>query len=278
MTGTGHHGEPRAAAGGAGRARTLALASIATLLFLGSVVAVLAGGFTPRATQPPIDFPIQNPTGNCQTCHGDFSASNHEPYPTWAGSMMANASRDPLFWAALDVANNDVAGIGDYCLRCHVPTGWYAGRSEPPLGSADGCLLEGFIDGFDGDFQGVSCHFCHRAMVNPAPPQGESGFYLENGELWLDDDTCVNGGGEPCRRGPYDYPPVPPPYEPPHAWAYSTYHLGGDFCGACHNVTSPTNTLIDLVADERPRTPLGRGLNLLFIGCAARALNGSSQG
>ena len=42
--------------------------------------------------------------------------------------MMAQAGRDPLFWAALDVANNDVPGIGDFCLRCHSPAGWLDGR------------------------------------------------------------------------------------------------------------------------------------------------------
>ena len=29
------------------------------------------------------------------------------------GPAMANATRDPLFWAALDVANHDVPGAGD---------------------------------------------------------------------------------------------------------------------------------------------------------------------
>lgn len=225
-----------------GRARTAVLMGIAALLFLGSVVAVLAGGVTPRGTQPPLVNEIIAPTGNCSSCHGDFTEkSNHEPYPTWAGSMMANSSRDPLFWAALDVANNDVAGVGDYCLRCHVPSGWYSGRSEPPLGSEDGCMLQGEIDGegFGNDFEGVSCHLCHRSMVNEDPPPGESGFYLENGELWIDDGECA---GKPCRRGPYDYPPGIPP---PHAWAYSPLHRTGDFCGTCHNVTSPTHTLID---------------------------------
>jgi hypothetical protein len=54
---------------------------------------------------------------------------NHlEPWDTWAGSMMAQSSRDPLFWAALDVANNDMPDVGDFCLRCHVATGWLAGR------------------------------------------------------------------------------------------------------------------------------------------------------
>lgn len=227
------------------RRRTI-LVTIAALLFVGSVVTVLAGGFTPNASQPPLLNPIQPPgEGSCATCHGGNYDPDRviEPYDAWAGSMMANAARDPLFWAALDVANADAPGIGDFCLRCHVPTGWYAGRSEPPGGTVDGCGLLGEIDTPDNDFEGISCHFCHRAMVNPSPPPGEQSFYLENGQMWLDDGDC-DGKGEPCRRGPYDYPggePTPPP----HAWAYSAYHRSATICGNCHNVTSPVHDLID---------------------------------
>ncbi|GMU66177.1 MAG: hypothetical protein AMXMBFR36_24510 [Acidobacteriota bacterium] len=227
------------------RRRTI-LVTIAVLLFVGSVVAVLAGGFTPRATQPPLAYDILEPgEGSCATCHGGNWDSGRviEPYDAWAGSMMANAARDPLFWAALDVANQDAPGIGDFCLRCHVPTGWYAGRSEPPGGTVDGCALLGEIDRPNNDFEGISCHFCHRAMINPSPPPGEQGFYLENGQIWLDDGDC-GGAGEPCRRGPYDYPGGEPP-PPPHVWAYSAYHRSATLCGNCHNVTSPVHNLID---------------------------------
>ncbi len=155
---------------------------------------------------------------------------------------MANSSRDPLFWAALDVANNDIAGVGDFCLRCHMPTGWLAGRSEPPMGSTDGCSMVGDIDAPNNDFSGVSCHFCHRMMENESPPPGESPLYFENGQTWIDDVDCPNGSG-PCRRGPYDYEPGDP--APPHAWAFSEYHTTSGFCGNCHNVTSPAQTLID---------------------------------
>jgi hypothetical protein len=210
----------------------------------GMALAVAAGGFTPHATQPPVTHPVLAP-GTCAVCHGDFdSAHDTEPYPTWAGSMMANAARDPIFWAALDVANHDVAGVGDFCLRCHVPTGWLAGRSEPPGGSTDGCGLVGDIDAANNDFEGVSCHLCHRMMENPSPPPGQQPLYFANGEYWVDDGDCTDPGSGPCRRGPYDYLPggdIPPPHE----WAYSAYHVAADICGNCHNVTSPAVTLID---------------------------------
>ncbi len=228
--------------------RTYRWLAAAGLLTLAAVAAwaAWAGGFTPGGTQPPVSFPIAEPQV-CGFCHGDYDTAHLEPWNTWAGSMMANSARDPLFWAALDVAENDVPGIGDFCLRCHVPTGWLGGRSEPPGGSTDGCGMIGNLDQPDGDFDGVSCHLCHRMMVNDSPPMGEESVYFENAAYWIDDTDC-GGQGEPCRHGPYDYSGGDSP--PPHTWAFSEYHVGSDICGNCHNVTSPAHNLIDENGDD----------------------------
>ena len=224
--------------------------------------AALAGDpdFTPFGTQPPVSLDVLEPT-DCVGCHGDYDVNSvYEPHQTWSGSMMANASRDPIFWAALDVANEDVPGIGDFCLRCHVPKGWLEGRSEPVETCADGSCMEGFLNSTAGDattgendFNGVQCHVCHRAMVNDDPPMGEQEFYTQNGQLWIDDEECPDGPASgPCRRGPYDYPPggdVPPP----HKWAHSPLHTESRFCGACHNVTNPIKNLIDAAGADTGR-------------------------
>jgi hypothetical protein len=73
--------------------------------------------------------------------------------------MMAQAGRDPLLWAALYVANIDAPNAGEYCLRCHTPKGWLAGRST----AADGSGLE-----LEDIHNGVACAVCHR-MVDPQP-------------------------------------------------------------------------------------------------------------
>lgn len=217
---------------------------VLALLATAAPIFVLGGSVTPNATQPPLTFPIAQPTG-CDTCHGGYL-----PGP-WLGSMMANSARDPLFWAALDVANNDIPGVGGFCLRCHVPQGWLMGRAEPsgPDPGVDGCRMLGPIDGGANDFEGVSCEFCHRMMVNPSPPPGEQGSYIGNAAYWIDDVPCTTPGGDgatPCRRGPYgDYPPNGTAGAPPHRWAQSDYHRSSDFCGTCHNVTSPAQTLVD---------------------------------
>lgn len=93
---------------------------------------------------------------NCLSCHGGFEMDN------WKGSMMAQASRDPLFWAAMTVtAQDSIWAVGnpnaaDLCMRCHFPMGWLDGRSEQPNGS----LMQG------EDYDGVSCKICHY-MFNP---------------------------------------------------------------------------------------------------------------
>ena len=179
---------------------------------------------------PPIE--IANPD-DCNACHT-------EPiYDAWRGSMMAQAGRDPVFWAAFAVAQNDAADAGEYCLRCHTPRGWYADRSDP----ADGSGLE--PDDFSA---GVACELCHR-MVDPVagaddevaaldatiraaltdPPPGD---HFGSAMIILDP--------EDNRRGPFAFP------------TYG-YHMrlqarfqGQDdplaasrLCGSCHNVDNP---------------------------------------
>jgi hypothetical protein len=203
--------------------------------------------FTPHGTQPGLNFNL-NPVNQCQGCHNKNGSEDKHftPYSTWSGSMKAHATRDPLFWAALDVANNDIPGVGDFCFKCHAPQGWYAGRvvkpvpsTDPPVDGANGCELAGGHvdpDGNLNDYSGVTCHFCHR--IDEQGPMGEPQI-IENASIWLDDQACAPGGSEPCRKGPYDYQSggVSPP---PHAWEHSTFIQKSEFCGSCHDVSSPT--------------------------------------
>ncbi len=226
-------------------------------------VALLAGTFTPNGTQPPLTHALLSPE-SCRVCHGDYAIGSHyEPWPSWAGTMMANAGRDPIFWAALDVANDDVPGVGEFCLRCHAPAAWLAGRANagislPDLvGDADGCALQGNLDQHNHDFSGVSCHVCHRMQTNTAPPPPQPTYYLDNGQFWIDDVDCPDGlGNGPCRRGPYLYSMGGP--EAPHEWAFSPYHTDARVCGNCHNVTNPLRTLIRNGVDTGEPMPVER--------------------
>lgn len=207
--------------------------------------------FTPAGTQPGL-MSLMEPPEACLSCHRSFKTSDTSsefmPHNTWSGSMMAHATRDPLFWAALDVANADVPGVGDYCLRCHTPNGWLDGRVRKTPGGGlvdgeNGCLLTGDHDNRDNkgnDYSGLTCHFCHRMMeTGPGGEIAPKG----NGNFWVDDALVCetpDGGsyGGPCRRGPYAYEGgehAPPP----HGWQYSAFHDRGAICGTCHDVSTP---------------------------------------
>src|SRR5262249_36954278 len=113
----------------------------------------------------PTRFPAQRPVRfdpdffNCVGCHGSSAII----YPQWTGSLMAQAARDPVFYACLDIAEADALGSGDICIRCHSPKAWMEGRSSPTNGSA--------ITAQDRD--GVTCNFCHR-MVDPYNLDGQA--------------------------------------------------------------------------------------------------------
>ena len=206
--------------------------------------------FTPNGTQPGLLSAI---AGNeaCSSCHtGTVSDQGRLPFPSWSGSLMANSIRDPLFWAAVDVANRDVPGVGDYCIRCHSPQAWLSGRvvkdgSGGFIDGSNGCFLQGDHDDFDGkgnDYSGIGCETCHRIM--PTGPTGQPHINF-NANLWFDDSTsCTVAGqsaGGPCRRGPYRYPDPTPTgsITAPHAWQQDQSLQGSAFCGSCHNVSSP---------------------------------------
>jgi len=231
--------------------------ALTVLTLLAACTAATALDYTPHGTQPGLAWGL-DPATSCEDCHRSRDAQNDAfmPHSTWGGSMMANATRDPLFWAALDIANADAAaigkaGVGDYCLRCHTPAGWYKGHvvktgtpGDPPLsGGESGCQLAGTYSRRDfktNDYSGVDCHFCHRLMATGA--NGEPGM-IGNANAWLDDSTqCTTPDGAsfggPCRRGPYVYAENDP-LTAPHGWTYSPYHADSALCGTCHDVTTP---------------------------------------
>lgn len=111
-------------------------------------------------TQPAQGVNLEGP-GRCLNCHAGYDQPV-EPGFNWKGSMMAQAARDPIFWACFTVALQDsiwalgTPNAGDLCERCHFPEGWLAGRSDPPNAS----LMTA------SDFDGLHCDFCH-SMYDP---------------------------------------------------------------------------------------------------------------
>ena len=128
--------------------------------------------FTP-GTQPNPDSTAFEPvqaSNNCSYCHGNYN-NVVAPFDTWVVSMMGQSARDPVWHAALAIANQDANLSGELCIRCHAPGAWLAGHSST------GDLSQFTQD----DFDGINCHFCHR-VVNPTLGAGSAIGYPQKGQ------------------------------------------------------------------------------------------------
>lgn len=172
---------------------------------------------------------------DCDTCH------SQPIYDLWRGSMMSQAGRDPLMWAALHVANIDAPNSGEFCLRCHTAKGWLDGRSHPSDGSA---LLESDLS------NGVGCALCHR-LVDPVSSAGDETASIDaeiRNALVNPIPAGFNGSAslivdpQDRRRGPFSFGAGLAYHS-----AFQTDFLGQSsnavtrarMCGSCHNVHNP---------------------------------------
>ena len=140
----------------------------ALVVCIGCTLASQTHAWTPK---PVVDDPLVRMPGTqpgqvidlesdkqCMSCHaGSVYEMEH-----WNGSMMAQAARDPIYWAGLTVAAQDAIwalgtpNAADICVKCHFPQGWLDGRSDPVNAS----LMRG------EDYDGVNCKTCHY-MYDP---------------------------------------------------------------------------------------------------------------
>lgn len=221
-----------------------AILAVGAMVALGVGASALAGGGSlPLPTSAPdYHMPGTQPFGlmepiagadECFACHQGFDtpAATNKPY-RWRGSAHAHAARDPIFRAAVQIANHQAPGSGETCFRCHAPRAWVEGR-----GAADGSQLT--IADVD---EGVGCNVCHR-MVDPI-------FTSENpnddlsilAALMMDPNAGIpvtQGNAQyildpiDFRRGPFD------DVDPPHLWLHSPHHQTADLCATCHDVSNP---------------------------------------
>jgi len=200
-------------------------------------------------------------SGACSTCHANIDPQT-EPWATWAGSLMGQAGRDPLFFAQLTTANQDVENVGTFCLRCHVPLSYVTGNAADPSGNS--------LTDLDRD--GVTCHFCH-SLVDPVYVAGASPAEDAEilGALEAVPAHAANAmfvlDPEGRRRGPY----ADHDAGPFHQAIYSPFFSSSRLCGTCHDVGNVAvsrqpdgsyryNAVDDEVPDEDPWTqfPLER--------------------
>jgi len=208
------------------------------LLVQRGVLTTTRNDFFLPGTQPNTTIDTILSPGTCDVCHT-------EPiYDKWRGSMMSQAGKDPLMWAALTIANNDAPNAGETCLRCHTPKGWLEGRSH----LTDGRALQ------PADLEaGVTCEICHRmvdSVPSPIDEARETDLSIRtaltttlptdhNGSAMLIMDPMDN------RRGPFSLG-IDFQFHPENTYQtdllgriQNDYFTRSRLCGTCHNVDNP---------------------------------------
>ncbi len=184
-------------------------------------------------TQPLEGAILDDPDISCATCHGNYNPAI-EPWYVWRGSLMAQAARDPFFFACMAIAEQDAPAAGDVCIRCHSPGGWQEGRSVDTSGD----LLTA------KDRHGVHCDFCHRAVdfnYVPGVSPAQDVDVLDD----IDPLPLQYGNGQfindpsPLMRGPYA------DANASHEFVESPFHRSSNMCGTCHDVSNPVFNRVD---------------------------------
>jgi hypothetical protein len=190
-------------------------------------------------TQPGQAGNLETPD-KCDNCHGGYNKAV-EPAFNWRGSMMANAGRDPIFWATLAIAEQDFDGAGDLCIRCHSTAGWMAGRSTPTDGSG--------LTSSDAD--GVECEACHKS-TNPNNSEHlgamTAPFIANKNGVGFYGSGMMSLWPGSAKLGPYADAGAR------HQFMQSKFHRDVDFCGSCHDVSNPA---VGDLAHNRGTQPTG---------------------
>lgn len=246
------------------------------LIIVGCICAIFAGPLYAEVFLPgmqPKEAGIEFvKVQQCRMCHSGTKNGDADPFVSWQSGVMSLSAKDPIFRAALTIANQDVEGIGEFCLRCHAPRAWLEDRSKP----ADASALN------SEDLFGISCTVCHSyidplsdeaaKLIKDVPP----GY--GNAMMVSDPQNVV--------RGPYGDGKG----AMPHDVRKSPFHASSDLCGVCHNISNP------LLAEDVKKQPpylywhiqrtysewllsdfAGRGKDGTCQSCHYRAVEGGGQ-
>ncbi len=188
-------------------ARWLAAVVRGSLLGVG-VVGCSAPGATPPATLSAEQ--LMDPE-TCRGCHSRY-------YAEWSGSMHAYASRDPLF-VALNQRAQDASNVGTWCATCHAP------MAVKTRATKDGTNLATL----PARLQGVTCYACHNVT-----------------EITNTHNNSVRLGNDSTLHGAFD-DALP---SAAHDSAYSALHdqaqpESATLCGTCHDVVNGHGVAIE---------------------------------
>ncbi len=172
-----------------------------TLLALGAILSPAAAG--PAALAPFHDLFVTS--DHCLACHNGLEGPAGQDISIgsdWRASMMANASRDPYWQAAVrrEVLEHPAAAeaIQDECSACHMPMARYAAKTAGGHGRVFANLPPGGHPGAEAALaaDGVSCAMCHQIEAEGlgTPDSFTAGFVV---------DTTTPPGGR-AAYGPFE--------------------------------------------------------------------------
>ena len=194
----------------------------------------------------------------CALCHSNHFAAtamrNSEgdeigPYNLWRGSMMANASRDPFWWAqvASEVALNPPEKqehIEGECIRCHAPALARTARESAGREGKMSDLKGGSHPAMVG-VDGVACTTCHQII-----PRGLGEPETFSGNFKINDERLIFGPHRNPAPGPMinhvDYTPT-----------YASYVTESKLCASCHTLVHPAGEPTAEVGEGEPRENWG---------------------
>lgn len=178
--------------------------------------------------------------GVCATCHANADGANAmrtssgaavSPYELWQATMMANASRDPIWLAAVRAeviaTPSRAEEIEATCTRCHAPM---AGLRNDLWGDQAFSLAGLSVDDDRGQFglDGVSCASCHQ--IGTGDLGGESSY---SGHPEITTDGRIYGP----HASPFTMPMM-------HHIGFTPTHAphtdSAAICSACHTLDTPT--------------------------------------
>lgn len=184
----------------------------------------------------------------CSFCHADYNLEQ-APFNRWAHSMMGQSGRDPVFHAALAIAEQDANFTADFCLKCHVPVTWL--RNQVTFDTNQASPNFGKSNPLQGpQLDGVTCSLCHR-MVDPeynpgVSPMADQAILSAIVPAPLTNPHNAAYVIDPLdrRRGPFDLDAdwnaaFGYPFPEFHRYEQSPFHRESLMCATCHDVGSP---------------------------------------
>ncbi len=171
-------------------------------------------------------------SGNCATCHtgsGTVLTQNGvdiSPVTHWRSTMMANASKDPLWQAVVSEETHRFPGMKDeiesICTKCHAPMGNTQAKKD---GLTTYTLAQMRSDPLGKD--GVSCTTCHQ--IDPQNLGSQSSY---NGGYKIDTTRII--------YGPYQNPFAQPMINFVNFnTQYSPHVNNSELCATCHTLYTP---------------------------------------